>query len=71
MKKKKRAQSMDSDVGTKRGKKKGGPSTDESIIEHPKLPEIVKLLSQIYRILVGLETDKIQNLRLNYGFYLG
>jgi len=59
MKKKKRAQSMDSDVGTKRGKKKGGPSTDESIIEHPKLPEIVKLLSQIYRILVGLETDKI------------
>ena len=36
---------MDSDVGTKRGKKKGGPTTDESITEHPKLPEIVKLLS--------------------------
>jgi len=50
---------MDSDVGTKRGKKKGGPTTDESITEHPKLPEIVKLLSQIYRILMGLETDRI------------
>lgn len=59
MQKKKRAQSMDSDIAGKRGKKKGGPATDESITEHPKLPEIVKLLSQIYRILVGLETDRI------------
>ena len=49
-------QSGDENTSNKR-KKKSLQTVDESLIEHPRLPEIVKLMSQVYKILMGIHKD--------------